>query len=150
LTGKRSLLVLGAQWREVLQACEPLDGFFAVNGRFAEGMGTSIALAGALLRPVADGMLILLADQPLIVESHLRQLQARWLQEPSGIVATRFGGVSGPPVIFPGRCIAALCELDGDRGAREILQREVSSCISIRFEDAATDIDTREDLQRLQ
>jgi CTP:molybdopterin cytidylyltransferase MocA len=52
-------------------------------------------------------------------------------------------------VLFPRSAFAALGELSGDQGAKALLQSPGFEVRSIPFEDAAIDIDTPADLQKL-
>ena len=148
-TGTRSVLVVGAEWQRVVEECRTEVPFVVRNERYESGMASSIACGIRSIKPVADAVLILLADQPLITIDHLSSLQEAWLMSPASIVATQFDGTSGPPVIFPASCFDALLTLQGDRGARSIIENNEDTVVKVAFEDAAIDIDTPEDLERL-
>jgi len=148
--GGSSVLVTGSHWREVLQAAAPLRGFFVHNDRFRLGMASSIASGVQAVSESADGVLLLLADQPLIDKNHLTAMIDEWTGAPERIVATAYAGTVGPPVILPRTCFAELRALTGDRGARSVLQRHAAAITSIAFEDAAADIDTPQDLEGLR
>jgi molybdenum cofactor cytidylyltransferase len=149
LCGPRSVLVAGNQWRPIVEVCRPLQGFFVNNIRYRSGMGSSIACGVRAVTGAADGVLLLLADQPLITARHLDQLVMTWTRSPDKIAATSFAETAGPPVIFPRRYFAALSELQGDRGAREILVSAGSHVHAVSLEEAAADIDVPEDIDRL-
>ena len=146
-TPGRNLLIVGAGAERILQACHPLPGFFCVNEKYADGLSSSIHCAVNATTRVADGLLLLLADQPLISDQHLLALCASWRQNPLKIVATEFAGIAAPPIIFPALHFSDLLALSGDQGARAILQALPDSIISIPFADAEIDIDRPEDLQ---
>jgi CTP:molybdopterin cytidylyltransferase MocA len=55
----------------------------------------------------------------------------------------------GPPVLFPRGAFDALGELTGDQGAKSLLQSSRFDVRTIPFEDAAIDIDTPADLDKL-
>jgi molybdenum cofactor cytidylyltransferase len=148
--GERSLLVAGHEWREVIEACRPLSGFVAVNDAYREGIGTSIRCGVRRVAHVADGILLLLADQPLVTRRHLDYLCARWRDSPDAIVASAFAGTLGPPIVFPRRDFEALCSLAGDRGARSVVVAAEDRVIAVKFEEAAVDIDRPEDLAALR
>ena len=148
-TGTRSVLVVGAEWQRVVEECRTEVQFIVRNERYESGMASSIACGIRAIEPVADAALILLADQPLITIDHLSSLQEAWLASPASIVTTEFDGTSGPPVIFPASYLDALLTLQGDRGARSIIKDSEDTVIKVAFEDAAIDIDTPEDLERL-
>lgn len=146
--GQRTLLVAGNDWRRVTDACAPLTGFFVMNESYRAGIGGSLALAARSIAGVADAILVLLADQPLITRDHVDELITAWEASPERIVATRYGETMGPPAIFPGRCAAALAELHGDRGAKSIIASE--DAVFVTCEPAAADIDRADDLERYQ
>jgi CTP:molybdopterin cytidylyltransferase MocA len=93
------------------------------------------------------------APQYLVVndryEEHLRALIDTWSGADSEIVATAFSGTLGPPVLFPRGAFAALSGLSGDKGAKSVLQDPRFDVRTIPFEDAAIDIDTPGDLERI-
>lgn len=148
LCGPRTVLVAGHDWRRVVEACRPMQGFFVNNTGYSRGMGSSIACGVESVTGAADAVLLLLADQPLVTVDHLEQLVATWTRAPDDVAATSFAETSGPPVIFPGRLFAALGQLQGDRGARELLAAG-DRLHTVRLDAAATDIDVAEDMARL-
>jgi CTP:molybdopterin cytidylyltransferase MocA len=146
--GPRTVLVAGHEWRAVVAACRPLQGFFTNNTRYTDGMGGSIACGVRSVIGAADAVLIMLADQPLITVRHLERLAAVRAQSGDVAVVTSFAGTDGPPVIFPRRCFAELSRLEGDRGARPVLDREGGRTRRVVFEAAAADVDVPDDLNR--
>lgn len=147
--GPNTLLVTGNEWRNVTEACGHLQGFLVRNTAFREGLSASIRAGVRRLSGVADGVLILLADQPLITAAHLEQLLRQWRNAPDKIVASAYADSFGPPVIFPRECFAELGRLRGDRGARSVINRYSDRLISVTCPDAAIDIDRPTDLQKL-
>lgn len=143
-------LVVGHDWQRVCDTLPPCDGFLVRNENFANGIGTSLALAVRATRHATDAILVLLADQPLITSRHLDNLIATWSGVDNEIIASTFAGVSGPPALFASGCFDDLAELDGDSGARSLLQNPRFEVIEVKFADAATDIDVPADLSRLQ
>lgn len=148
--GSRSVLIAGYEWRAVVDACRPLQGFFVNFRGFEAGMAASIACGVRAVAGAADAVLLLLADQPLVTRDHLQRLIDRWAASPDEIVASAYGGTRGPPVIFPARTFARLARLEGDRGARPILDEEGERVQEVPFADAAVDIDRPEDLRGLR
>ncbi|MGB5345043.1 MAG: nucleotidyltransferase family protein [Woeseia sp.] len=149
LCADRSVLVTGFAGREVHAACAPLRGFTVYNEDYPQGLGTSIARGVAVLRGVADGVLLLLADQPLVTLEHLRALEARWRAQPERAVASRYAGSVGVPAILPAADFEALLALAGDSGAKAIIEAHGSGLITLDFAAAATDIDRPQDLAAL-
>jgi molybdenum cofactor cytidylyltransferase len=147
--GDRSVLVSGYQGAAVARAAGDAPQFLLVNERHDDGLGGSIALVATAVSHVADALLLLFADQPLVTAQHLRRLIDRWSGADNAIVATAFSGTVGPPVLFPRGAFGALGKLTGDRGAKSVLDDPQFDVTTIPFEDAATDIDTPADLARI-
>ena len=145
----RSVLVLGHDWEAVLDACTPLPGFLIINDKYEDGIGTSIALAVQSIRQVAKAVLVLLADQPLITAVHVAALIDEWSGDDREIVATSYADTTGVPALLPAACFDKLAALDGDQGARALLNDSQFNVRKIVFEDAAVDIDTAADLARI-
>lgn len=97
----------------------------SVNANAASGMGSSVALAARLaLEAQADGLLIALADMPLIPAGHFRALIARAAAlGPAAIVASSANGLRLPPALFGRDHLPALAALTGDAGARALLHQ---------------------------
>ena len=147
---QRSVLVTGSDWRRVHDACAPLEGFFVRNEAFESGMGGSIACGVRTVAGTADAVLLLLADQPLITASYLQQMIVAWNESDTTIVCSEFAGGVGPPVIFPARYFDDLMSLEGDTGARVLIDTHHEQVIALPSEAAAIDIDTVDDLDKLQ
>jgi CTP:molybdopterin cytidylyltransferase MocA len=147
--GERSVLVVGKDWRKVLASCGPQQGFFVRNENHESGMAGSIACGVACVAEVADAVLLMMADQPLITTDHVQAMIDRWRDTPEEIVVSEYSGVQGPPVIFPQRCFEQLIGLEGDQGARSVLVDDDCVVTGIACDAAAFDIDTPEDLEKL-
>ncbi len=148
--GDRSVLVVGSDWKKVLAACGPQRGFFVRNDNYESGMAGSIACGVRSVAPVADAVLLMMADQPLITAEHLNSLIQEWSRSADDIIVSEYAGVQGPPVIFPAHCFDKLMKLEGDQGARSLLSDPAQSVKGLAFDAAAIDIDTPKDLENLQ
>ena len=144
----RTLLVVGHDASRVLAASGMHCRGSIVNESFAQGIGTSIACAARALQHVADGLMITLADQPLVTASHLADLVTGFQRYPDRPIASRYASTLGTPAVFPSSTFPELVELDGDRGAKRLLER--LDWAEIAFEDAAVDVDRRGDLGGIQ
>ena len=148
--GDRSILVTGHESAAVTVAAGDAPQFVIVNDRHAEGLGGSIALAARVVAHDAEALLLLFADQPLVTEQHVEALIAAWSGAKDEIVATAFAGTVGPPVLFPRGAFDALGRLTGDTGAKPLLQDSRFDVRTVPFEDAAIDVDTPADLEKLR
>jgi len=143
---ERTVLVTGNDWQRVHNACAPLQGFLVRNEEYASGIGSSISRGVKAVAGVADAVLVLLADQPLITTQYLQDLIGQWNGSTDSIVCSEFSDAKGPPIIFPARYFGDLTRLDGDMGARVVLETHQNNVVGLPCEAAATDIDTIEDL----
>ena len=144
--GDRTVLVTGKDWKEVASACEPLAGFFVINSEYEQGLASSIACGVRAVAQSADAILLMLADLPLITTEHLENLVNAWAESPTSIIASAFEDTLGPPSVFPKADFEALLALQGDRGARPVIDANRDRVQAIACEEAAFDIDRPEDL----
>ncbi len=142
-------LVVGHDADAIQTAAAGLFDNVVSNERYQDGIGSSIATGIRACRNSADAILVILGDQPLVTGEHLANIVAAWTGSESEIIATLFNDVSCPPILFPRGAFDALSVLSGDQGAREILKSEKFEVRSIEFSPAQYDVDTPEDLQRI-
>ena len=138
----RVRVVTGHQRAEVETALAGRDVEFVHNPDFADGMSSSIR---AGLAGVEGDAMIVLGDMPDVTAADLgRLLDAFCDAEANRIVAARdpLNGHRGNPVLWPARLIPRLRELDGDRGARALLEEAGSDVLLIDIEGASRDLDT--------
>jgi molybdenum cofactor cytidylyltransferase len=110
----------------------------------AAGMGQS--LAEGIARITWDGALVALGDMPDILPATFCKAAARLV--PGGICQPTWQGKPGHPVGFSRAWFAALGRLEGDTGARAILQQNGQAITRFTVDDPGIlrDIDTPEDL----
>jgi molybdenum cofactor cytidylyltransferase len=124
---------------------------FVVNRRAAEGQGTSIAAGVAAVEKTAQAVLITLADIPFGPALALPGIVQRYRRGVSSIVAPSYRGVRGHPVLFAKDVFPELLELDGDRGAREVVERDPARREIVEIDmDQPADVDTPADLAKLR
>lgn len=145
--GSNVLLVLGHQWREVMAAARDAP-FLAFNEQHERGMGTSIATAAQSLRNVADAIIVMPVDQPLVTSDHLRSLINTWSGDDEEIVASYYSDLDGTPALFPRGAFDGLAQLAADKGARTLFGDARFRVQSVTCEEAAFDIDTPDDLEQ--
>jgi len=113
------------------------------NPDSARGMASSLALGVEAAR-ASEALLVCLADMPLVTAEHLRAVVAR--VTPGGIVASTAGprAPATPPAAFSSEYLPELLRLEGDKGARHLLQ--IADRI-IAPEGTLADFDTPEDFR---
>lgn len=115
------------------------------NPDYASGMASSL-VAGFSSPEVAqkDGILVMLADMPGVTTEHLNTLIAAFRQAGGGVVVRSVSdGKRGNPIILPRIAYDAVLRLEGDVGARAIIENSGLSVIDVDIGPAAhLDVDT--------
>ena len=117
-----------------------------VNTEWAEGMGSSLRCgvrSASESRPKVDGVLVMVCDQPLLTVEHLRRLlQAHRHRQGGGrITASAYAGRAGVPAVFAAEIFPELEAVQGDRGAREVLEREQGRVETVDWPEGIVDVD---------
>jgi molybdenum cofactor cytidylyltransferase len=130
-------------------ALEGLPVDFAVNPDPDEGIASSIRI-GISSCGDRPAVMIALGDEPRLDRLIGLALIRCWEETSAPVVATRFNGELGHPVLFDRTCFADLLALGGDRGARGLIRALGDQ---VRYVDVARphpiDIDTPDDINRL-
>lgn len=118
------------------------------NPEHAQGMSTSLKCGIAALPENTDGALVLLGDMPHISAAHLDALIEAFAEGEHIIVPTH-AGQRGNPVLWPRRFFAEFQAIDGDQGARSLLEKYAKQIKVVEFADPAIlmDVDTPQDLR---
>jgi molybdenum cofactor cytidylyltransferase len=111
------------------------------------GMGHSI-VAGVSATGDADGWLILPADMPLVQPTTILAVAQGLERYP--VCYAQYRGIQGHPVGFGTELYSELMALQGDEGARRIVARYAAQPITVDDPGVHIDVDTVEDLARLQ
>jgi CTP:molybdopterin cytidylyltransferase MocA len=145
-------VVLGAAAQEVRARADLSRCVVTVNPEWEQGMGSSLA-AGlrALAGTDVDAALVLLVDQPGIGAEAVARVRSAYRSRVS-LAAAAYEGQRGHPVLFGAeRWADVTAGAVGDQGAREYLRTHRDAITLVECSDVAEayDIDTREDLTRL-
>ena len=112
----------------------------------AEGMGASLA-CGVRAAGTADGYLVALADMPFVRPSSVAAVRDA-LSRGALLAAPFWRARRGHPVGFAGSLRAELEALEGDEGARRVLEAHAGQLVKVPVGDpgAVRDIDKPADL----
>jgi molybdenum cofactor cytidylyltransferase len=146
LLGAGVTVVLGAHAAEIVETLPLGNVGTLINRNWQEGIASSIRIGVQRLPGACDGVMLVLADQPLVGGETLRRLMTAWRRQPRQIIASRYGSVTGVPAIFPRWCFGDLAALRGDQGARIVIRRYPDHVVRLAHPEAAVDIDFPEDL----
>lgn len=153
----RVVLVLGYKADEIRAALKSRMRSYPrletiVNEDFDRGMSTSIIAGLSAIETTHDYMMILLADMPFIRREVIDLLLARYLVSDKPIGAIKLKKGFGHPVVFHRRVFPELRRLQGDRGARSIIEKYGPKVCLVEPPKAYDpfDIDTREDFAKAE
>lgn len=138
------MVVTGWQGDEVAAALGDRAVSRVHNSDFASGMASSLRCGLAALSADVDGVVILLADMPWLDGGHIDRLIAAFDLAAPAILVPEFNGQRGNPVVWPRSYFAEMRQIDGDVGARALLERHAEAVQRVDFDSDAifVDVDT--------
>jgi molybdenum cofactor cytidylyltransferase len=146
------IVVVGAVAEEVgVRVCD-LPVRVVQNDRWEMGIGSSIrAGMNAWLSDDSQpgAVVILLGDQPLVTPGTIRRLIDAQAATGKPVCAAAFEGTIGPPVLVTRALFPQLLSLPDDRGAKHIWAANPDQVHAVPCPEAASDLDTPEDYDRL-
>jgi molybdenum cofactor cytidylyltransferase len=105
----------------IRRALEGVPIRWTVNPDAERGMSTSIRAGIDALPAQVDAAIVALGDQPLVDAHVVERLVARWREGGARAVQARYDDGRGHPVLFDRVLFPALSALEGDVGARAVL-----------------------------
>ena len=145
-------VVTGHEATKVELVLKRADVRFIHNKDFASGLASSVR-AGIESLGKFDGALICLGDMPLVSPFSInKMIEAFDPAQNRNLVVPVHQGVIGNPVLWGVKYFAELRALQGDRGARGIIEkyRELATVIKVGDETIALDADTPEALAHIK
>jgi molybdenum cofactor cytidylyltransferase len=145
----RVVVVVGPDAERMREELRGLAVEVVVNPDHAEGIASSLRRG---LRSVQDAaaVLVTLADQPAVTSGHLRRLVEAYRTSGARVVAASYAGTAGVPAVFGRELFVELLSLEGDAGAKRVVERHRDEAVLVPVPEAAWDVDTPEDWQRLR
>lgn len=121
-----------------------------VNDQPDEGMSLSLRIGLSALDPATEAIVVALADQPTIEQDVIESLIREWRRNHRDIIAPVYRGERGHPVLLGASIWPELRAITGDRGARDVIDRDPRRVLLLPFDrDVPRDVDTPEDLAGL-
>lgn len=142
--------VVGAAAESVLPLLEGLPVHIVHNSRWRDGMGSSIrAGIAALAGYDVDAAILSLADLPLITPQTFDRLVQIHDAGSRSIVAAEYSGTLGAPALFNRSFFPELQGLASEQGCKPVIFAHLDSVARLPCPEAAVDVDTPDDYQRL-
>jgi molybdenum cofactor cytidylyltransferase len=136
--------VVGHQADRVRAALADYDLRIVENKDYSSGLASSLKMGIEHLPESADGALIVLGDMPEVTTADLDCLIAKFVAAGGRqVVRATCGGKRGNPVILPRSLFPEIARLDGDVGARGVVESGTAGVIDVEIGSAAgVDVDT--------
>jgi molybdenum cofactor cytidylyltransferase len=146
-------VVVGANGKQLFWNLSEYHVVYTSNPRWDSGIASSIRIGlKTALDSVEflDAAIFMTADQPLVTTATLDRLVGAYLSSDKTIAACSYEDTLGIPVLFDTRYFSELLSLKGDQGAKEIILAHRDQVAEVEAPEAAVDIDTEEELIRLE
>jgi molybdenum cofactor cytidylyltransferase len=121
------------------------------NRRFSDGMGTSLARGVSACSWGTDGIFVVLGDAPFFRVEDVDRLVDSHSHGGAIVVPVR-AGRRGHPILIDGSYREELEDLDGDAGARHILERDADRIVEVAIDADGflVDIDEADDYEAVK
>jgi CTP:molybdopterin cytidylyltransferase MocA len=144
------IVVLGSGAYDCVPVIKDCGVDIVVNPFWESGLAGSIRIGVERAEEQdADSILLLLADQPWLNSEVIRRFLDRMNGQTDIIIAARYAGILGAPMMFGADWFPQLKNLEGDQGARNLVSKQGDRVEVIDWSEGALDVDTPEDLASL-
>lgn len=143
---ERTHLIVGHQRNRIARTVDGLAIDVVDNPDYADGLSTSLKAAAHSVSERADGLLVVLGDMPGVTTRSLNEMIEAF-QRSGGAVIVRatHAGKRGNPVILPRALFAEIEKIEGDVGARHLVEGASLPVVDIELGEAASlDLDTQD------
>lgn len=121
-----------------------------INEKWQTGQSSSMKAGLEAVNPETKAVIFLMADQPMVTPEIINRLIMTYYETDKPIVAPRYNGKRGAPVLFNKSLFDDLRMIEGDKGGRDLLDKYPVEYVEIESPIAGVDVDTPEDYERLK
>lgn len=148
----RPVVVTGANADQLVAGLNHTQVHVVFNPDWEQGIASSIrcGLQALLDRtPSPDQVIFMVCDQPFVSAGLLLEIINERQESNKSIVASAYGGTLGIPALFDKSLFPQLLDLQGDTGAKKIIQQHPDEVASVPFKEGEFDIDTEGEYRKL-
>ena len=149
------VVILGHEADQIRRRLEGKQVNFVPNLNYREGLSTSLRAGLQALSPSSKGVMIYLADQPLLEPAEINLLVRSFKEAErvgKSIVVPFFRHRKGNPVILAASYRQRASEIVGDEGFKNIIKQHPEEVYGVEMENdhVVRDLDTPQDLEGLR
>lgn len=145
------LVVVGHERELVESALQGLPCRFVANSDYREGLRTSLQTGlrhVASEAPEATAAVVVLGDMPFVDREMIEAILLRYRERHAPIVASRYGPVTAPPILYDGSLFPELLALEGKFCAKRVVRQHEAEAVMIDWPEARLrDVDVPEDYE---
>jgi len=140
------VVVLGSSYEKISEAISDGDIDLIRNPEWEEGISSSIRKGLEKINDSIDAAIIFVVDQPFLSKDILERFISFYEKHDPEILVTRVGEHIVHPVLYKRRIFEQLKKLEGDKGGKQIFNRNTISHFDLEDKHLLIDIDTGDDL----
>jgi molybdenum cofactor cytidylyltransferase len=145
-----TIVIVGHDADAVSQALAGIDVRIVENLDWARGLASSISRGVESMPTAAEALVVAVGDQPGLDRAVVEAVIARWRETGRPIVSASYRGARGHPVLFARTVFPELRELQGDAGARLLIERSPDRVSYVEVDaEMPPDVDTIDQLNAL-
>jgi molybdenum cofactor cytidylyltransferase len=144
------VVVLGREPERAQLALSGLACRFAFNATPQSPMSRSLHSGLEALPAGIDAAIVTLADMVSVTADMLREIASAAEETSAPLIASRYGGVLAPPMLFRRVLFAELLLSDGEGCGRSVVERHCADALILDWPaEALLDVDTQEEFAKL-
>jgi molybdenum cofactor cytidylyltransferase len=145
-----TVVVLGANAEEILRKVKMDREKVVVNSDYGKGMSESLKKGLASLQQEVDAALVVLGDQPFVSSATIDKIIEAYLKSRALVVLPVYHGRRGNPVLFDRRLFSRIMRINGDVGAKAVVEENEHELMIVEVEDEGVllDLDTPQEFTR--
>ncbi len=142
------IVITGAYKNEIEKEIAGLNIEREFNPNWEEGQSSSMIRGAKKASQIDQPFMFLLCDHPQIPEKLIQAIVDASEETSIDIVGTMVAGRVVPPTLFKTKCIDDIMALEGDKGAKSVMQKHPIKYVQWKDEGLLLDCDTEEDYER--
>ena len=152
----RIVLVLGYAHQKILQALGEKSQHsklsIEINPQFKKGQSHSLRAGLSKVKNDFAAVMFLLGDQPMLNSATINILLEKFWSAEKDVCVPFYRDKRKTPVIFGRRFYTRLMGIKGDRGARQLIDKNPDKVLTVELDNPLCffDIDTQQDFENLK